>query len=99
MQHLNNDMDELMRKAAEHYPLKPIGADWEKVEKELTAGKESEAPKKVNYGKHTLFLLSFLLLGYVCDHLFLNSDMLNGNSINKEQAEKNKKVNYSNSIG
>ncbi|MBD0368482.1 MAG: hypothetical protein ICV53_20555, partial [Flavisolibacter sp.] len=51
MQHLNNDMEELMRKAAEHYPLKPVGADWEKVAKELTAERESEAPKKVSYGK------------------------------------------------
>src|SRR5438067_4507395 len=33
MQYIDDDMDELFRRAAENYPLKTDGADWEKVKK------------------------------------------------------------------
>jgi hypothetical protein len=35
MQPLNHDMDDLMRLAAADYPVKPQGADWDKVAQQL----------------------------------------------------------------
>lgn len=37
MQPVNNDMDDLIRKAAAGYPVIPQGADWQKVAQQLQA--------------------------------------------------------------
>src|SRR5688572_2728758 len=68
MQFINNDMDELMRKAAEHYPLQPTGADWQKVAQQLDGkGVVSNSVQQQNAGKRCLFLLTFLLASLVCN--------------------------------
>jgi hypothetical protein len=71
MQHLNHDMDELMRRAAESYPVKPQGADWEKVAQQLEEA-ETKAPPGSTYGvlKKLLLLLPFILASFVCDKFF-----------------------------
>src|SRR5215218_1154675 len=71
MQHLNHDMDELMRHAAESYPVKPLGADWEKVAQQLETA-ETKAPPGSTYGglKKLLLLLPFILASFVCDKFF-----------------------------
>lgn len=68
MQPLNHDMDELMRRAATDYPVKPQGADWEKVAQQLDAtdGKEAVAGRH-ELLKKLLLLLPFVLASYVCD--------------------------------
>jgi hypothetical protein len=71
MQPLNHDMDDLMRRAAESYPVIPQGADWEKVAQQLEAA-ESLAPPGQKYGglKKLLLLLPFILASFVCDKFF-----------------------------
>ncbi len=68
MQYLNNDMDDLMRKAAEHYPLKPTGADWQKVALQLEVVEETTTVSKAaQTGKRYLLLFTFLLASLVCN--------------------------------
>lgn len=65
-------MDDLMRRAAAEYPVKPQGADWEKVAQQLGASNSGVAAKK-SYGllKKLLCLLPLLLAGFVCDRFFV----------------------------
>lgn len=74
MQPLNHDMDDLMRDAAANYPVKPLGADWEKVAQQLGAS-EQESTGRSRHGvlKKFLFLLPFLLASFVCDRFFTAS--------------------------
>jgi hypothetical protein len=71
MQPLNHDMDDLMRKAAAEYPVKPLGADWEKVAQQLQAPGQQPMDKK-GYGvlKKLFLILPFLLAAFVCDRYF-----------------------------
>ena len=66
MQHLNNDMDELFRKAAEGYPLNTGGADWEKVHARLQ--EEKELPP-ANTRDHRWMVLLLLPLVFLCNRL------------------------------
>src|SRR4051812_17168165 len=68
MQSLNHDMDELMRKAAADYPVKPQGLNWDKVAQQLDALDGAAPEKRSNGGsKKLLLLLPFILVSYVCD--------------------------------
>lgn len=69
MQHVNDDMDELFRRAAQDYPLNTGGAAWEKVQKALEeppAG--GERPSGRNNRRHLLWLLLLLPLPWICTH-------------------------------
>jgi hypothetical protein len=44
MQYVNNDMDDLFRRAAENYPLNTEGADWDKVMQGLETGRSGFEP-------------------------------------------------------
>ena len=49
---MNDDMDELFRRAAENYPLNTGTADWNELQKKLAVGMEEKvtAPKpRKNY--------------------------------------------------
>src|SRR4051812_38811696 len=46
MQYINDDMDELIRRAAEDYPLNTSGADWERVKKGMESGTVQKRSKK-----------------------------------------------------
>jgi hypothetical protein len=46
MQYINDDMDELIRRAAEDYPLNTSGADWERVKKGMESGNVQKKSKK-----------------------------------------------------
>ncbi|MEO5908002.1 MAG: outer membrane beta-barrel protein [Ginsengibacter sp.] len=72
MQNIENDMDDLFRRAAEKYPLKTGQPDWEGIDKRLSASPaivESQVPvRKNNYKKWILFLLLTgisLLIGFM----------------------------------
>jgi len=68
MQPLDHDMDELMRKAAEEYPVRPQGADWEKVAQQLDASDGAAArSNRHELLKKLLLLLPFVLASFVCD--------------------------------
>ena len=64
MQHVNDDMDDLFKRAAENYPLKTDSADWNAVAKKL-AEQEEDKPAAPAGGKnkHLLWLLLLLPLG------------------------------------
>ncbi|OQP68636.1 outer membrane beta-barrel protein [Niastella populi] len=64
MQNLNNDMDELFRKAAAGYPLKADNSDWNGLASRLSAPPVPPAPlkKKNRFKKYGLPLLLMLLL-------------------------------------
>lgn len=90
MQQVNDDMDELFRRAAEGYPLNTDGADWNAVGKKLSAQKsvaDNTTAKNKNY-KYLLWLLLLLPLGlmyknYISDNKDTHSDTILKNSLNK----------------
>ena len=68
MQPLNNDMDPLMRHAAENYSLQPTGLNWQQVADRLD-GEEPALPRGAalqNSRRYGLLLL-FLLTSLVCN--------------------------------
>jgi hypothetical protein len=68
MQPLNHDMDDLMRLAAAGYPVKPQGADWDKVAQQLQdSGSTTVETGRHGFLKKLLFLLPLLLASFVCD--------------------------------
>src|SRR5574337_856772 len=72
MQYVNDDMDELFRRAAENYPLDTKGADWSKVVAALQGeAQEKTIPeKKKNKNGRLLWLLLLLPLGLICNQLY-----------------------------
>ena len=67
---MNNDMDELFRKAGEGYPLDTSGADWEKIAKELHPA-VPEHPRSSGGGKKRfLWLLLLIPFGLICNQYF-----------------------------
>src|SRR5476651_2729363 len=70
MQELNDDMDDLFRRAAENYPLQTNSSDWDKVLSALLAAETTPAvnptqTKKSDY-RQVLWLL-LLLPVWVCN--------------------------------
>src|SRR3954471_14954944 len=67
MQSLNDDMDELFRRAADEYPLNTDGSDWNKLMQKLHQVKDElpETEKKQNDFNYLWFLL-LLPLGFIC---------------------------------
>lgn len=65
MQFLDNDSSDWVRKAAEDYPVKPIGMDWDAVSKQLN---EEEPVKRIaGYAllRYAAMIISFMLLSLV----------------------------------
>ncbi len=62
MQVVNDDMDELYKRAAEDYPLNTDSADWDAVLKKLSSEKTLNEPKNKNY-RQLLWLLLLLTIG------------------------------------
>jgi hypothetical protein len=72
MQYVNDDMDELFRRAAENYPLDTDGADWDKiaVALEKTSPVSGRAEKNSKY--RLLWLLLLLPFSLICTNLVNN---------------------------
>lgn len=66
MQNLDNDMDELFREAAENYPLRITGADWNKVQAALLHEQTIIISKTK---KRWLWALLLLLIPFICSKL------------------------------
>jgi hypothetical protein len=75
MQSLNDDMDELFRRASEEYPLNTDGADWNKVMQQLDHedGALTEEDKKKRDFKF-LWLLLLLPIGFICGRYIGNNN-------------------------
>ncbi len=75
MQSLNDDMDELFRRASDEYPLNTNGADWNKVLQQLHHTNKDlpdDNHKKKNY--NFLWLLLLLPVGFICGKYVGNSN-------------------------
>jgi hypothetical protein len=95
MSELNDDMDELFRRAAENYPLK-TDSDWSKLNHALQAADDVSATdtnetKKENYRK-LLWLLLLLLIPLV---YYIHTT---NKAINTNTAKKNKTTSNVNSV-
>lgn len=85
MQYVNDDMDELFKRAAENYPLDTNSADWNKVLSALqgeTVAKPISEEKKNNNKGRLLWLLLLLPLGLVCNQLY-SPGIFNGKQASK----------------
>ncbi|WP_153801084.1 outer membrane beta-barrel protein [Foetidibacter luteolus] len=78
MQQLNDDMDELFRKAADNYPLNTQGADWDKVmhamNEQPDAPDEAITDKKGNNYRRLLWLLLLLPVIWICNRFTGGTD-------------------------
>ena len=94
MQYVNDDMDELFRRAAENYPLDTNSANWNKVLAGLQDQNiNSTVPEKKRNNGRFLWLLLLLPLGFVCNQLyspgsqtetgFSKSGQVNENAVSK----------------
>jgi hypothetical protein len=66
MQHVNDDMDDVFKKAGEAYPLRTGMPNWDKVQQALNAQKEPEPTPKKSNTKY-LWLLCLLPVLFICN--------------------------------
>lgn len=96
MQHVNDDMDEVFRQAAEEYPLDTSGADWNNIAQKLAADKKEPS---VSNKRQFLWLLLLIPFSFICNQYFVDSDIniasnkKPGEHTNAQQAENSNKVN------
>lgn len=81
MHHVNDDMDEMFRRAGKEYPLDTTGADWEKIAKELNIPKQEKAVSE-NSNRKFLWLLLLLPFSFICTQYFAD----NGNPETKNSS-------------
>lgn len=88
MQYVNDDMDELLRRAAREYPLDTSSADWNKV---AVALQKEEVPESRSGKGRFLWLLMLLPLALVCNYFFTGDNSLDrdktGNAANSTTVE------------
>lgn len=75
MQSVNDDMDDLFRKAAESYPLKTNSDNWDSVLNKMDGEQKTTpvAPKKNNY-KKMLWLLMLIPFAWVCNNYLVGDN-------------------------
>ena len=88
MQHANDDMDSLMRKAGVDYPLFTGSADWSKLAAAMEAGEGKPLPKR-NYGKYLGLILVFLLPWFLTQ---FDPQKLNGSGTGTKETTTNEKI-------
>ncbi|MDI3322436.1 outer membrane beta-barrel protein [Pinibacter soli] len=79
MQYLDDNMDELFRKAAEEYPLKSPEPDWSRIESALQMGNNTPLPsgRDKRDNRRLLWFLLLLPLGFVFTHNIKSGRALN----------------------
>jgi hypothetical protein len=72
MYDVNDDMEDLFRRAAENYPLKAGGMDWNRVERPLSTSEDQEVlnrrSDKNNSKKSWLLLLLVMPVMWICNN-------------------------------
>ena len=68
MQFVDNDMDDLYRRAAEDYPLKTGAPDWEKLLQKMEQQPGLPVQDKKENKAKFLWLLLLLPLFFICTH-------------------------------
>ena len=91
MQDANDDMDALLRRAADNYPLNTGSADWNQVFSALQASKDREEAdlfkEKISY-RNLLLLMLLLCAPLLCiDYTLLNSRIITANDSAKMDRE------------
>ena len=77
MQDLENNMDELLRRAADKYQLKAGASNWDDIVPQLISKSIVPAQKKNNLKKYTvLFLLVILIAGGIFTRYLVNKNTL-----------------------
>lgn len=90
MQYVNDDMDELFKRAAENYPLDTNSANWNKVLAALQNQTEAKPVpgKKGNKNGRLLWLLLLLPIGFICNQLYspgtVNNEGISKGSVQDE---------------
>jgi hypothetical protein len=90
MQENNNELENLYRKAAENFPLKTDGANWQAVLEQL----EKDDHKKLFWWNRRSTALSLLLIGFIVGSIFIvtkfidNKTALNKAFVSKQVTEK-----------
>jgi hypothetical protein len=89
MEYLDDEMDDLFRKAGEHYPLKTSDSDWDAVLGRLqpagnTPPAEGDIPEKRNHNRRLFWLLLLLPLGLFSIIYFPGGS---GNNADRAQAK------------
>jgi hypothetical protein len=75
MQFLDNDSSEWMRKAAEDYPVKPFGMNWDAVAKQLQEEEPATEVAGFMLLRYAAMVVFFMLLSLVCNkYLLLDFD-------------------------
>src|SRR5687768_12923389 len=101
MQHVNNHMDDLFKRAAEGYPLNTDSADWSKV----AAGLQNNSPinvkeKKGSHLNRSLFLLLFIALPFLCNEFIkINAGFFDDNVVGQTPINSNNETVVSNDPG
>src|SRR4051794_38307257 len=70
MLNLNDDMDDLIRQAADDYPLKIEGKDWDKIAGAMPSAMQVQPTKDKKYWWLLLLLLPILIIA----GLFINKN-------------------------
>ncbi|MDH7462113.1 outer membrane beta-barrel protein [Chitinophagaceae bacterium 26-R-25] len=80
MQYIDDNMDELFRKAAEEYPLRTPEPDWSRIESALQSGNNNplRAGRDKNDRRRFFWFLLILPLGFVFTH-----NIKSGSGVNK----------------
>lgn len=74
MQSVNDDMDDLFRKAAQHYPLKTDSANWDSVLNKMDATEPATPAKTKKNFRKLLWLLLLIPFGWLCNNYFIGND-------------------------
>lgn len=74
MQGVNDDMDDLFRKAAEHYPLKTDSDNWDSVLNKMDATEPAMPAKTKKNFRKLLWLLVLIPFGWLCNNYFIGND-------------------------
>ncbi|MEO7800695.1 MAG: hypothetical protein ABIR81_01775, partial [Ginsengibacter sp.] len=74
MQSVNDDMDDLFRKAAEHYPLKTDSDNWDSVLNKMDRVESTLPAKNSNNYRKMLWLLMLIPVGWICNNYFIGDD-------------------------
>ncbi len=97
MQNLENDMDDLFRRASEKYPLNTGQSNWESIEEKLSAaevGADSQKPERKNNFEKSGLLLLLLFISLIAGLLILNRVHINYQAVtNAKKTNRNENPN------
>ncbi len=89
MQSVNDEMDDLLRKAAEHYPLKTNSDNWDSVLNKMNGQQKPALNAPNNKYKKMLWLLMLIPFAWVCNNYLTSYDEVAGRDDKVSKPAKN----------